>query len=100
MGSGDQISRKIAKLIFHLSALIFSSVHLLSWIARHAANVEFSRHADVPLTACGTERLSPDARFLACVDPQGTLRLLDVGTGATVLERRKYGQALIRRHVS
>ncbi len=50
---------------------------------------------DVPVTACGTERLSPDARFLACVDPQGTLRLVDVGTGATTLERKKYGEALI-----
>lgn len=39
------------------------------------------------------ERLSPDARFPACVDPEVTRRLLDVGTGATVLERGKYGEA-------
>jgi len=50
---------------------------------------------DVPVTDCGTERLSPDARYLVCVDPEGTLRLLDVGTGRTVLERRKYGKASI-----
>jgi len=50
---------------------------------------------DVPVTACGTERLSPDARFLVCVDPEGTLRLLDVATGAAVLERMKYGKASI-----
>ncbi len=50
---------------------------------------------EVPVTACGTERLSPDARFLTCVDPQGTLRLLDVATGATALERKKYGKPLV-----
>ncbi|MGO4880672.1 MAG: hypothetical protein ACLP59_07600 [Bryobacteraceae bacterium] len=52
---------------------------------------------DVPVTACGTERLSPDARYLVCVDTEGTLRLLDVGTRATVLERKRYGRALLDR---
>lgn len=53
---------------------------------------------DSSVTVCGTERLSPDGRFLACVDRQGTLRLLDVATGAVVLERKKYGSQFVDIH--
>jgi hypothetical protein len=45
---------------------------------------------EVPLQACATERLSPDGRTLACVDPGGTLWLVDVGSRKTVLKREKY----------
>ena len=49
----------------------------------------------VPLNKCGTERLSPDGRYIAGVDQQGTLWLLEVASGDTVLERRGYGQPVI-----
>lgn len=45
---------------------------------------------NLTLQRCGTELLSPNGRTLACVDSQGTLRLLDVGSGETLLRREKY----------
>ncbi len=71
---------------------VSSTSHLQRWsvAARTRAAMQ-----DLPVTACGTERLSPDARFLACVDPQGTLRLVDAKTGETSIEVAKYGRQLI-----
>jgi hypothetical protein len=42
------------------------------------------------LQTCGKEELSPDGRTLVCVDSRGTLRLLDVASGETVLRREGY----------
>jgi hypothetical protein len=55
---------------------------------------------EVRLQTCGKERLSPDGRTLACVDPEGTLRLVDVGSGETVLQREKYVLEFIEDFVS
>jgi hypothetical protein len=39
---------------------------------------------------CGTQRLSPDGRFWACLDTTGTLRLTDVASGETIFERKRF----------
>ncbi len=51
-----------------------------------------ARAEDTPIPAgtCGTQELSPDGRTLACVDPGGTLRLIDVPSGQTIYEKRKF----------
>ncbi len=42
---------------------------------------------------CGTEGLglSPDGRVLACVDSYGALSLVDVTSGRTLIERKRFG---------
>ena len=47
---------------------------------------------DVPLHTCGTVALSPDGRIVVCVDFQGTLRLIDVTSGETVFEKKKFAK--------
>lgn len=41
---------------------------------------------------CTSEALSPDGRVLACVDPEGTLRLIDVASGNSIFEKKQFGQ--------
>jgi hypothetical protein len=49
----------------------------------------------IPLRACESWNLSPDSRVLACVDTGGTLRLIDVDTGKTIFEKKKFGRTWI-----
>ncbi len=44
----------------------------------------------IPAGTCGTQELSPNGRTLACVDPGGTLRLIDVPSGQTICEKRNF----------
>jgi len=44
----------------------------------------------VPVNACYMKRLSPDGRYVACLDPVGTLWLLDVHTAQVVFERKRW----------
>ena len=68
--------------------LFVSSVsHVKEWSIANHARVSLR---DLPLQKCAKEPLSPDGRSLACVDAQGTLRLVDVGPGKTVLQREEY----------
>ena len=46
----------------------------------------------VDVQACQTRELSPDGGTLACVEPGGTLRLIDVASGAPVFEKKKFAQ--------
>ncbi len=39
---------------------------------------------------CHSEALSPDGGVLACVEAQGTLRLIEVSSGKTILENKKF----------
>lgn len=63
-----------------------------------SARVERWRIADrasvdstpAPKLACGTEELSPDGRVLACDDFDGTLRLVDVTSGQTIIEEKQF----------
>lgn len=48
---------------------------------------------EVPWRACGTAQLSPDGGYLACVDADGMLRLVDVASGETVLKRNHFGRS-------
>jgi len=69
--------------------LIRNGFHVERWtITNQSRMVEQA----VPLNKCGTERLSPDGRYIAGVDQQGTLWLLEVASGDTVLERKGFGQ--------
>jgi len=68
--------------------LIRSGFHVERWSIDDRRRVD---EHDVPLNKCGTERLSPDGRHIGGVDQQGTLWLLDVSSGETVLQRKGYG---------
>jgi hypothetical protein len=48
--------------------------------------------AEVRLPACGTVALSPDGSVVACDDLEGTLWLVRVATGETVLEKKKFSK--------
>ena len=50
---------------------------------------------DLRLPPAGTAELSPDGRILASVDSDGTLRLVDVGSGGTIFERGKFCQRYV-----
>jgi len=50
---------------------------------------------EIPLRACESYALSPDTRVLACVDSLGTLRIIDVDSGNTLFEKKKFGRTLI-----
>jgi hypothetical protein len=42
------------------------------------------------LRKCESSGLSPDSRFLACVDSGGTLRVIEIDSGETMFEKRKF----------
>ncbi len=79
------------------SALSLSSstftAHVERWDVAARSRVAF---AQIWLHGCETNELSPDGSVLACVDTQGTLRAIDVASGQTILEKKKFG----RLHVS
>ena len=68
-----------------------SPAHLERW------NIDHSRAelAEVRLHACGTMALSPDGRAFACVDFEGTLWLLDVTSGETILEKKQFARKVV-----
>jgi len=72
--------------------LIRNGFHVERWSVAGRSRVS---EQDVPLNKCGTERLSPDGRYIAGVDRQGTLWLLEVASGDTVLERKGFGQPVM-----
>ncbi len=50
---------------------------------------------ELRLRSAGTSELSPDGRVLAAVDFDGTFRLVDVGSGGTIFEKRKFCQRYV-----
>lgn len=69
--------------------LIRGGFHVQRWSIAGQSRVS---EQEVPSKGLGTERLSPDGRYVAGVDQQGTLWLLEVASGETALERKGYGQ--------
>jgi len=69
-----------------------SATHVERW---NVAGQERSGSAEI-LTRepCAAELLSPDGRILACYEREGTLRLLEVGSGAVLFEKKDFGAAL------
>ena len=49
---------------------------------------------EVPLEACGTVALSPDGRVVACDQFDGALRLVDVASGETIFEKKKFAKRI------
>jgi hypothetical protein len=47
-------------------------------------------YQEIKMLPCGTEALSPDGHVLACDDFEGTLRLIDVDTTATIFEKQQF----------
>jgi hypothetical protein len=80
--------------------LLSSSTRAGPWVVElsSSARVERWRIADraqagstpVPKLACGSELLSPDGHVFACNDFEGTLRLIDLASGQTILERKDF----------
>jgi WD40 repeat protein len=68
-----------------------SAAHVERWNMDHTR----AELAEIRLHGCGTMALSPDGRAFACVDFDGTLRLLDVASGETILERRQFARKVV-----
>src|SRR5260370_30068427 len=69
-----------------------SDSYLELWSIAHRMCLEVK---EIPLQACASWSLSPDSRALACVDTGGRLRLIDVGTGNMIFEKKKFERTLI-----
>jgi len=63
------------------------SQHLERWSVADRARVE---SIEIPFKDCGSWGLSPDGRFLACLDTSGTLSFLDVATSATTFRKKTF----------
>lgn len=66
--------------------------HVERWNIADRTRVEFT---PIQPHGCSSSGLSPDGRFLVCVDAQGTLRILEVGSSATVFEKKKFGKKFV-----
>jgi len=69
-----------------------SPAHVERWTIAERARVGF---AEIRQHGCDSKGLSPGGLVLACVDFDGTLRLLDVASGETIFEKRKFGKPFI-----
>ena len=63
------------------------SQHLERWSVADRARVE---SIEIPFKDCGSWGLSPDGRFLACLDTNGTLSFLDVATSSTIFRKKAF----------
>ena len=70
-------------------SLAKSAAHVERWSISDRSRVQST---ELPMLVCGTEELSPDGRVVACIDLRGTLRLVDVASGRTVLEKRRFNR--------
>ena len=68
-----------------------SSAHVDRWDIRAQARAQSQI---IPMFGCGTQQLSPDALVLACVDFEGTLRLIDASSGQVIVERKNFVRLL------
>jgi hypothetical protein len=75
---------------------IRSGTHMERWnIATHT-RVET---AEIPLRQpCIAEKLSPDGRFLVCVDQEWALRLINVSSGTPIVERKDFEAYWVEQH--
>ena len=65
-----------------------SSVYVERWSIAGGTRIDMK---ETRLRKCESSGLSPDSRFLACVDTGGTLRVMDIDSGQTMFEKRKFG---------
>jgi WD40 repeat protein len=72
--------------------VVRDGLRLERWAIADGTRVEYTR---IPARACGTQELSPDGRALACVDQDGTLRLVDVSSGQTAYEKKNFGRPFV-----
>ena len=63
--------------------------HVERWRIADRSRVAFT---PVPQLICGTLVLARTANTFACGSPDGTLRVIDVMSGETILEKRKFAQ--------
>lgn len=68
-------------------ALAKSAARVEEWSIADRTSV---RSTPLPAVVCGTEKLSPDGGFLACLDLNGTLNFFDVASGQAVFEKKKF----------
>ena len=69
-------------------AVVSTVAHVERWSVAGHSRIAFTEMA---LEACESEGLSPDGQALACVDFHGTLRIIDVASGKTIFEKKKFG---------
>jgi len=68
---------------------MYSPDHVERWDIARQIRVE---SPPLPFFDCGSEALSPDGRILVCVDRGGTLHAVNVTTGQTVFEKKKFAR--------
>jgi hypothetical protein len=61
--------------------------HAERWSIAGKARVGYR---EIPMPPCGTEAMSRDGLVVACNDFEGTLRLIDVNTAATIFEKQQF----------
>jgi hypothetical protein len=71
--------------------LVRSPPHVEGWRVADGTRVEWT---EIKGLSCATEQLSLDGRILACNDSEGTLRIVDVASGATLLEKKQFVKLL------
>ena len=64
------------------------AAHMERWSIADQARVDFTA---MQPQGCSSNGLSPDGRFLVCVNARGTLRIIEVATGETIFEKQKFG---------
>jgi hypothetical protein len=64
-----------------------SDPHVERW---RVADGDRAESTEVKGLRCATEQLSPDGRTMACDDADGALRVVDVASAETLLEKRKF----------
>jgi hypothetical protein len=63
------------------------NAHLERWSVADRARVE---SVEIPWNACASWELSPDGRFLACLDTNGTLTFVDVASSVTIFRKKTF----------
>ena len=71
--------------------LVRSAPHMERWRVADGTRVEWT---EIKGLNCATEQLSLDGRILACNDPEGTLRIVDIASGETLLEKKQFVKLL------
>jgi hypothetical protein len=71
--------------------VVHTTPHVEHWSVGDWARIAFLA---LPQLTCGTVALTLDGRFLACVDFEGTLRVIDVASTEPILEMSKFVRSL------
>jgi WD40 repeat protein len=78
-----------ATRVYSKNVLSESAAYVERWSLADQTRAELT---ELPTLRCATEELSPDGHFLVCDDDEGTLRILEVASGQTVFEQKRFAR--------